>query len=103
MKKIFEAYAAGEITREEANKQLEPFGLSLVQRTEEELEAKRAAEREGEFVDIGRQPEHLPDKADMSRKTALAGQKVLQKTKAGSFEVEYDEDGYAVSAKRANV
>ena len=37
---------------------------------------------------------------DMSRRTALAGQQVKQTCRQGRFLVTYDEDGYAVKAKR---
>lgn len=99
MKEIFKKYSAGEITLEEANEQLKPFGLSLSHRTEEELETKREAEREGEFLDIGREPLRLPDKPDMRRRPELAGLTVIQQTKAGTYAVSYDEDGSAPVAK----
>lgn len=102
MKEIFKKYSAGEITLEEANEQLKPFGLSLSHRTEEELETKREAEREGEFLDIGREPECLPDRPDTSRRKDLAGLTVIQKTKAGDYAVTYAEDGYHVCSQRVN-
>lgn len=103
MKEIFEKYAAGEITLEEVNEQLKPFGLSLSHRTEEELEAQRAEEQKGEFLDIGREPLRLPDRPDMKRRKELAGMTVIQKTKTGNYAVTYDEDGYAKVAKRVTV
>ena len=39
---------------------------------------------------------------DMSRRTDLAGQSVVQKTAAGDFTVTYNENGYATSAKNNN-
>lgn len=101
---IMEQYKAGELTLEEANAALkeQEAGFTLNPLTEDEAAAKREAEREGEFVDIGRKSERLPDKADLSRRTDLAGQVIVQKTKIGAFAVHYDEDGYAVKAERVN-
>lgn len=42
----------------------------------------------------------LPDKADLRRRTDLAGQTVEQRTKIGKFAVTYDENGYAVRSTR---
>lgn len=44
--------------------------------------------------------ETLPDKADLRRRTDLAGQTVEQRTKIGKFAVTYDENGYAVRSTR---
>lgn len=44
--------------------------------------------------------EILPDRPDMGRKLDLAGTVQEQKTKAGVYEVHYNEDGYAVKAVR---
>ena len=43
----------------------------------------------------------VPRTPDMRRRTDLAGQTVRQHTRAGDFEVHYDELGYAVRARRA--
>lgn len=48
----------------------------------------------------GAPAEKLPEGVDLRRRTELAGQTTLQKTKNGTFEVYYDEDGYAVKAKK---
>ena len=48
----------------------------------------------------GEEKEPLPDKVDMGRNQALAGQVVRQNTKRGKFDVTYDADGYAVKAIR---
>lgn len=44
--------------------------------------------------------ETLRDKADLRRRTDLAGQTVEQRTKIGKFAVTYDENGYAVRSTR---
>jgi hypothetical protein len=103
MKDIMMKYTNGEITLEEANEQLKPYGISLKERTKEELEAKRAAEREGEFLDIGKDPLNLPDEPDMSRRPELAGLTVIKMTKAGAYAVSYDENGYAAVSKRVEL
>lgn len=48
----------------------------------------------------GEAKDPLPDKVDMGRNQALAGQVVRQNTKRGKFDVTYDADGYAVKAIR---
>lgn len=40
----------------------------------------------------------LPKKVDLSRKMEFKGQSVIQKTAIGTFEVFYDDDGYAVKS-----
>lgn len=99
---IMEKYNAGELTQEQANEELKAAGATfhLEPLTDEEREAKKLREDAEGTIDIGRKPERLPDRPDMSRKKELAGQTVIQKTKAGQFAVEYDEDGYAVKASR---
>ena len=42
----------------------------------------------------------IPERPDLRRRKELAGQVVRQKTKTGVYDVTYDEDGYAVKAKR---
>lgn len=44
--------------------------------------------------------EKLPEKADMSRKPENANSVVRQKTKRGTYDIYYDELGYAVKATR---
>ena len=99
---IMERYKAGEITLEEANAELIGLdaGFYLKDLTDEEREAKKLREDEEGMIDIGNKPERLPDRPDMKRRTELAGQTVIQKTKAGRYEVSYDEDGYATKAVR---
>ena len=101
---IIMQYKNCEITREEANKKLAEVGagFSLMALTAEELDAKKQAEMEGEFIDIGRKVERIPDRPDMKRNKDFAGLVVRQFTKIGQFDVHYDEDGYAVKAVRAN-
>ena len=98
-------YKNGEITREEANKELAEAGagFSLKALTAEELDAKRMAEMEGEFIDIGRKVERLPARPDMKRNKDLAGMVVRQFTKIGQFDVHYNEDGYAVKSVRVQI
>lgn len=69
---------------------------------------KTYAVRYGELVEIQEECEEckvppLPDKADLRRRTDLAGQTVEQKTKTGTYAVTYDENGYAVSAAKKEV
>lgn len=42
----------------------------------------------------------VPNKPDLRRRSDLAGQEVMQHTRAGEYLVSYDDFGYAVSAKR---
>lgn len=99
---IIERYKTGELTIDEANAELKAAGagFSLKPLADEERAAKTAKEYEEGTVDIGRQPLHLPAKPDMSRRTDLAGLTVVQETKAGRYEVHYNEAGYARSAKK---
>lgn len=100
---IIKLYEDGELTLEAVNKRLleEGAGFSLKPLTEDERAAKATKEYEEGTIDIGREPAvDLPAKPDMRRRTDLAGQTVVQETRAGRYEVEYKEDGYARSAKR---
>lgn len=101
---IIKLYEDGELTLEAVNKRLleEGAGFSLKPLTDDERAAKAAKEYEEGTIDIGRQPLNLPDRPELSRRTDLAGQTVVQRTKAGQYEVEYDEGGYARSAKKVN-
>lgn len=98
-------YKNGKITREEANRILAAEGAtySLKALTAEELDAKRQAEMEGEFIDIGRKVERIPDRPDMKRNKDLAGLVVRQFTKIGQYDVHYNEDGYAVKSVRVQI
>lgn len=44
----------------------------------------------------------IPARPDMHRRRDLAGQVVRQMTKSGPYDVTYNEDGYAVKARRVN-
>lgn len=102
-KEIMEKYNNGEITMEEANKQLD--GVYLSERTPEELAEKKAREdAEGYFnpEDLGLEPAKMPalPRPDLRRRTDKKGEKEVQETKIGNFMVYYNEDGYAVKAER---
>ena len=47
-------------------------------------------------------PAASPARPDMHRRKDLAGQVVRQTTKSGLYDVTYNEDGYAVKARRVN-
>ena len=100
--KAMEEYTAGEKTLEETNVILKEAGAGfhLTSLTDEERAAKKLREDEEGTIDIGRTPEILPNRPDMRRRTDLAGQTVLQKTKRGLYQVTYTEDGYALKAKK---
>ena len=103
---IIGKYAAGEKTLEETNAALKEAGATefhLEHMTEEELAAKREREDEEGFIPATEEAEVLPKTPDMRRRKELAGQVVRQKTKSGLYDVTYDEDGYAVKAKRVTV
>lgn len=95
-------YNAGEITLEQANEELKAAGAGfhLVHMTEEERAAQKQREDEEGFIPATEEAEVLPKTPDMRRRKELAGQVVRQKTKTGVYDVTYDEDGYAVKAKR---
>ena len=98
-------YNAGEITVEEANEELKAAGTGfhLVHMTEEERTAQKQREDEEGFIHATEEAEVLPKTPDMRRRKELAGQVVRQKTKTGVYDVTYDEDGYAVKAKRVQM
>ena len=100
-------YTAGEKTLEETNEALKEAGVTefhLEHLTEEELAAKREREDEEGFIPATEEEaEVLPKTPDMRRRKELAGQVVRQKTKTGVYDVTYDEDGYAVKAKRVQM
>lgn len=103
---IIRQYSEGAITLEQANAALKNAGATfhLADLTDEEREAKRQRENEEGTIDIGRGNEPiLPKTPDMRRRKELAGQVVRQNTKTGVYDVTYDEDGYAVKAKRVQM
>lgn len=99
---IIRQYSEGAVTLEEVNANLKAAGATfyLAPMTEEEREAKRQRENEAGFIYTDEKPVKLPDRPDMGRRIDLAGQTVRQVTKAGKYDVSYDEDGYAHRAKR---
>ena len=101
---IMEKYKAGEITVEEANKQLRQQGANfhLEPMTDEERAAKKQREDELGFIPATEEAKTLPKTPDMRRRKDLAGQVVRQMTRSGPFDVTYDADGYAVKARRVN-
>lgn len=101
---IMEKYKAGEITVEEANEQLKSAGAAfhLEPMTDEERAAKKQREDELGFIPATEEGKPLPKTADMRRRPDLAGQVVRQTTKSGLYDVTYNEDGYAVKARRVN-
>ena len=103
---IIGKYTAGEKTLEETNAELKAAGVTefhLERLTEEELAANREREDEEGFIPATEEAEVLPKTPDMRRRKELSGQVVRQRTKAGRYDVTYDEDGYAVKAKRVTV
>ena len=101
---IMEKYKAGEITVEEANKQLRQQGANfhLEPMTDEERAAKKQREDELGFIPATDEAKPLPKTPDMRRRKDLAGQVVRQMTRSGPFDVTYDADGYAVKARRVS-
>lgn len=101
---IMEKYKAGEITVEEANKQLRQQGANfhLEPMTDEERAAKKQREDELGFIPATEEAKPLPKTPDMRRRKDLAGQVVRQTTKSGVYDVTYNEDGYAVKARRVS-
>ena len=102
---INEGKATGK-TIEAINKELKAAGVTefhLEHMTEEDLAAKREREDEEGFIPDTEEAEVLPKTPDMRRRKELAGQVVRQRTKAGRYDVTYDEDGYAVKAKRVQM
>lgn len=99
-------YGAGEITAKEANKALSGTGISVdpLKGCVHGCWTKREM-AEGFFdpAEFGFDPKtfgvlsHTPD---MKRVPAFANLTVVQPVKSGSFEVTYDENGYAQKAVR---
>ena len=92
---IINDFKSGKITAEDANKLLVEAGAGFSLNPEKNPDGGWT---EG-FLP-GEEKEPLPDKVDMGRNQALAGQVVRQNTKRGKFDVTYDADGYAVKAIR---
>lgn len=101
--KIIEDYKNGEKTPEaleETNAALKAAGASFHLDPDKNPDGGWTAEEMASGFLPGDPAAPKPDKADLSRVTALAGQTVVQETKAGRFAVSYDEMGYAVKALR---
>ena len=106
---ILKKYGAGEITAEEANKQLDEANAGI---SVDPLKGcvcgcwSKRETAEGFFdpVEMGFEPKKnfYPDTPVLKRVKAFANLTVIQPTAAGEFEVTYDEDGYAVRAHRVN-
>ena len=103
LSEIMEQYNAGKKTLEEANAALTEYGIRLKPLTDEERAAKKQREDEQGYIPATEEAKPLPKTPDMRRRKDLAGQVVRQDTKAGLFDVTYDEDGYAVKAKRVQM
>ena len=98
-------YTAGEITLEQVNEALKAAGAGfhLVHMTEAERAAQKQREDAEGTLPATEEAEVLPKTPDMRRRKELAGREVRQKTKTGVYDVTYDEDGYAVTAKRVQM
>lgn len=100
-----EMYKAGEITAAEANEYLKKFGAGYFFDPATATEEKKQREdQEGFFnpEDRGLERKKVPvlNRPDMSRRPDLAGMVVRQFTKIGTYDVHYNEGGYAVKAVR---
>ena len=93
---IIDDFKSGKITAEDANKLLVEAGAGFSLNPDGGWTEAEMAEG---FLP-GEEKKPLPDKVDMGRNQALAGQVVRQNTKRGKFDVTYDADGYAVKAIR---
>lgn len=101
-----EMYKAGELSAAEANEYLKKFEAGyFFDPASATAEKKEREDKEGFFnpEDRGlkRKPTY-PARPDMSRRPDLAGRKepVRQITKIGTYDVYYNEDGYAVRSVR---
>lgn len=100
LEEILLKYKDGKATLEETNKALAEIGYPPLRNLTdaERLEQKEREDREG-FIEAKEEP-LLPDVPDMRRNKANAGKKIEQQTNIGKFLVTYNENGYAISAKR---
>lgn len=100
IEKIIEDYKAGNKTLEETNAALKAAGANFhLDPDKNPSGGWTEAEMAAGFLP-GDPATPKPDRPDMGRYMALAGQTVVQETKGGRFAVSYDEDGYAVKAVR---
>lgn len=100
---ILRKYGDGEITREEANAELDKLdaGIHLQEKGEGGWTDQEMAE--GFLPPAEEQPEKLPEGLDHSRHVERANLTVLQRTRMGTFATSYNEKGYAVKSVRVNV
>lgn len=105
--KIFSDYNSGEKNMEQVNEALKDMnaGFHLEPLTDEERAAKNDRENIAGTVYNPNPDPVLPDELDRRRRKDLIGapkseREIVQKTKHGKFLVEYDIDGYMVSAKK---
>lgn len=66
-----------------------------------EVIGEKLAEIRGEEEGAGCKAQPLPKRADLRRRTDLAGRTVLQHTLTGDFDVTYNSQGYAVKSTRS--
>ena len=97
---IIDDFKSGKITAEHANKLLVEAGTGFSLNPEKNPDGGWTEAEMAEGFLPGEEKKPLPDKVDMGRNQALAGQVVRQNTKRGKFDVTYDADGYAVKAIR---
>lgn len=105
--KIFEDYNNGTKSMEETNAALREAGANfhLEALTAEEAEEKRRREDAAGYVENPNPAKALPKEVDMRRRKDLVGKSkqertITQHTACGNFRVEYNDNGYAVSATR---
>ena len=99
-------YKAGEISVEEVNAYLKEQKAGYIFDPATATDEKKQREDQEGFFNpedrgLKRKPTYLA-KPDKSRRTDLAGEVVRQFTGVGTFDVYYDEDGYAVKDVRVN-
>lgn len=97
---IIDDFKSGKITAEEANKLLDEVNAGFSLNPEKNPSGGWTEAEMAEGFRPGEAKDPLPDKVDMGRNQALAGQVVRQNTKRGKFDVTYDAYGYAVKAIR---
>lgn len=104
LKEIVKKYKNGEASVEDTNKALDEIdaGFHFEWLTpEERAEKKRREDEAGLVPNPDWKPQHINRKPNMKRITALAGRDdIIQHTVIGDFKMTYDENGYAVSAKK---
>lgn len=99
---IIDRYENQELTAEEANAQLKEAGAGwyLQPLTDEERAAKKEREDAMGFFEPAEKKPAYPQLPDLSRRKDLADMTVRQYTATGTFDVTYNEHGYAVRSVR---